>query len=131
MAAPHVPPPRRRRPSGGVEMPDAMKPCSRIRFVRPTKALALALAVAAPSQAAEKLGSFPVDPTQISVAGISSGAFMANQLQIAHSAEVMGAAMIAGGLYGCAVQDVTEDGVLALASQAVGPCLKVPFLLDD
>ena len=56
---------------------------------------------------------------------------MANQLHIAHSADIMGAAMIAGGLYGCAVQDVESDGVLALASQAVGPCMKAPFMLDD
>src|SRR5271157_5710075 len=94
-------------------------------------ALAFLPALFAQAQAAERLGAFPVDPAQVSVAGISSGAFMANQLQVAHSADIMGAAMIAGGLYGCAVQDVTEDGVLALASQAVGPCLKVPFLLDD
>src|SRR5271168_4093458 len=112
-------------------MPAAAKQRSRIRFVRLAKALTICLAVTAPAQAADKLGSFPVDPAQVSVAGISSGAFMANQLQVAHSADIMGAAMIAGGLYGCAVQDVTEDGVLALASQAVGPCLKVPFLLDD
>lgn len=83
------------------------------------------------AHAADKLTSYPVDPAQISVAGISSGAFMANQLHVAHSADVMGAAMIAGGLYGCAVQDVEQDGVLALASQAVGPCMKVPFMLDD
>jgi hypothetical protein len=84
-----------------------------------------------PAFAADRLGAYPVDPAQVSVAGISSGAFMANQIHIAHSADVMGAAMIAGGLYGCAVQDVTPDGVLALASQAVGACMKVPFLLDD
>ncbi len=93
--------------------------------------LAILPALFAQAQAAERLGAFPVDPAQVSVAGISSGAFMANQLEVAHSADIIGAAMIAGGLYGCAVQDVTEDGVLALASQAVGPCLKVPFLLDD
>lgn len=92
---------------------------------------ALVFAMAASAQAADKLGSFPVDPAQVSVAGISSGAFMANQLHIAHSADIMGAAMIAGGLYGCAVQDVESDGVLALAAQAVGACMKVPFMLDD
>ena len=101
---------------------------------RTAKAFALAalvFAMAASAQAADKLGSFPVDPAQVSVAGISSGAFMANQLHIAHSADIMGAAMIAGGLYGCAVQDVESDGVLALAAQAVGACMKVPFMLDD
>jgi hypothetical protein len=55
---------------------------------------------------------------------------MANQLHVAHSADIMGAAMIAGGLYGCAAIDVTSDGVRGLASQAVGPCMKAPFLLE-
>jgi poly(3-hydroxybutyrate) depolymerase len=56
-------------------------------------ALALML-LNASAFAADKLGVFPVDPAQISVAGISSGAFMANQLHIAHSADIMGAAMV-------------------------------------
>src|SRR5208337_1313608 len=112
-------------------MRDATKQRSISGLSRLAQALALALAVAAPAYAADKLGSFPVDPAQVSVAGISSGAFMANQIHIAHSADIMGAAMVAGGLYGCAVQDVESDGVLALASQAVGPCMKVPFMLED
>jgi poly(3-hydroxybutyrate) depolymerase len=87
---------------------------------------ALAFALTASAQAAEKLGSYPVDPTQVSVASISSGAFMANQLHIAHSADIMGAAMIAGGLYGCAVEAVEDDGVRALASQAVFDCMRLP-----
>jgi poly(3-hydroxybutyrate) depolymerase len=80
--------------------------------------------------AADPLGHFPVDPAQVSVSGISSGAFMANQLHIAHSAGIMGAGMIAGGLYGCAADSVSEDGVFALASLAVGPCMSVPTLLQ-
>ena len=95
------------------------------------RALALSAAFIASAGAAEKLGAFPVDPAQVSVAGISSGAFMANQIHVAHSADVMGAAMIAGGLYGCAVQNVESDGVEALASQAAGPCMTVPFMLDE
>ncbi len=83
------------------------------------------------ASAAERLSLYPIDPAQVSVAGLSSGAFMANQLHIAHSAEIMGAAMIAGGLYGCAVLHATADGVEALASQAAGPCLTTPFLLED
>jgi hypothetical protein len=81
--------------------------------------------------AAEPLKSFPVDPAQISVAGFSSGAFMANQLHIAHSAGLMGAAMIAGGLYGCAVEDVAPGGVVARTSLAFGPCVKTPIMLDE
>lgn len=83
------------------------------------------------AQAAERLGAYPTDPAAVSVAGISSGAFMANQIHVAHSADVMGASLVAGGLYGCAVQSVIAGGVLALASQAAGACMEVPFLLDD
>jgi poly(3-hydroxybutyrate) depolymerase len=83
------------------------------------------------AQAADPLGRFPVDPAQVSVSGISSGAFMANQLHIAHSAGLIGAGLIAGGLYGCAVDSELEDGVFALASLAVGPCMSVPRLLRN
>src|SRR5438132_9427918 len=81
------------------------------------------------ASAADPLGRFPVDPAEVSVSGISSGAFMANQLHIAHSAGIIGAGMIAGGLYGCAVDSVSADGVFALASLAIGPCMSVPTLL--
>ena len=94
-------------------------------------ALALLPALGAPGYAADRLGAFFVDPGQISVAGFSSGAFMANQLHIAHSADIIGAAMVAGGLYGCAVREVNSDGVLALVSRAAGPCLRAPLKLDD
>jgi poly(3-hydroxybutyrate) depolymerase len=100
-------------------------------FVWLAAALGVILACGGAAYAAERLGAFPVDPAQVSVAGISSGAFMANQLHVAHSADVMGAAMVAGGLYGCAVEAVEQDGVRALASQAVNDCMKDPFLLND
>ena len=111
-------------------MNHTMKPLGRGAFAM-LRAIALSAPFIASAGAAEKLGAFPVDRAQISVAGISSGAFMANQLHIAHSADVMGAALIAGGLYGCAVQNVEADGVESLASQAAGPCMTVPFLLDE
>src|SRR5580704_11207444 len=82
------------------------------------------------ASAADPLGRFPVDPAEVSVSGISSGAFMANQLHIAHSAGIIGAGVIAGGLYGCTVDHELEDGVYALASLAVGPCMSVPTLLQ-
>jgi poly(3-hydroxybutyrate) depolymerase len=95
-------------------------------------AVALLLAAAwfgGAAAAAEPLGRYPIDPTQVSVSGISSGAFMANQLHIAHSSGIMGAGLVAGGLYGCAADGVMNDGVDALASLAVGPCMSVPSLL--
>ena len=102
------------------------------RSVRRGAAALLLLAsacVAGSAQAADPLGRFPVDPQLVSVSGISSGAFMANQLHIAHSAGIMGAGIVAGGLYGCAVDRVSGDGVAALASLATGPCMSVPSLL--
>ncbi len=39
---------------------------------------------------------------ETSVSGISSGAYMAGQFQLAHGRDVVGAAIIAGGPYGCA-----------------------------
>lgn len=43
-----------------------------------------------------------IDPAQTSVSGVSSGAFMAVQLQIIYSRSIMGAGVIAGGPYRCA-----------------------------
>lgn len=48
------------------------------------------------------------DISATSVSGISSGAYMAGQFQIAHSRHVVGAGIIAGGPYGCA-QSVFAD----------------------
>jgi poly(3-hydroxybutyrate) depolymerase len=81
----------------------------------------------APAQ--QRLGRYPADPAKVSISGISSGAFMASQLHIAHSAGIIGAGLVAGGLYGCAVDSVARDGVQALASKAVDDCMRVPSRL--
>ncbi|MFZ1415513.1 MAG: PHB depolymerase family esterase [Defluviicoccus sp.] len=43
-----------------------------------------------------------IDPTQVSVSGVSSGGFMAHQFHVAYAAGVIGAGVIAGGPYDCA-----------------------------
>jgi poly(3-hydroxybutyrate) depolymerase len=93
-------------------------------------ALSLGLTLVGAASAADRLGAYPVDPTQISVSGISSGAFMANQLHVAHSANIMGAGIVAGGLYGCAVLSDNENGVKPAASLATGACMSAPALLQ-
>ena len=55
------------------------------------------------SCAAERLPSFTVDLAESSVSGLSSGAYMAGQFHVAFSSTLKGAAMIAGGPYGCAL----------------------------
>lgn len=48
------------------------------------------------------LPAFNVDIRETSVSGLSSGAYMAVQLQVAHSSIIKGAGIIAGGPYWCA-----------------------------
>ena len=65
---------------------------------------------------------------QTSVSGISSGAYMAGQYQLAHSQDVVGAGIIAGGPWGCA-ESVHADmmpgpGTLFLnVSKAINGCM--------
>jgi predicted esterase len=45
---------------------------------------------------------YPIDPTEVSVSGLSAGGFMAVQYHVAFSASVKGVAVFAGGPYYCA-----------------------------
>ena len=68
-------------------------------------AAAALLALSGCTEQKEKIATLPAlaaDINATSVSGISSGAYMAGQFQIAHSKVVVGAAIIAGGPYGCA-----------------------------
>lgn len=90
-----------------------------VRFRFLTAILALA-AVFNPAQAADALPAFKADPTQTSVSGLSSGAFMAVQYQVAFSSTVKGAGVVAGGPYYCA-------GAFGYTAAAI--CMgMVPFL---
>jgi len=51
---------------------------------------------------APALPSLTLDPARTTVSGISSGAYMASQVHLAYSDRIAGAALIAGGPYGCA-----------------------------
>ena len=65
--------------------------------------VASSLAVAAfAARAASPLPPLNVDRTQVSVSGLSSGGFMANQLGYAYSSTFMGVGVFAGGPYMCA-----------------------------
>ena len=65
-------------------------------------ALMLATASGCSAEDLAELPALAADISETSVSGISSGAYMAGQFQIAHSQIVAGAAIIAGGPYGCA-----------------------------
>lgn len=65
--------------------------------------LSLAACAKAPSAALPKIN---IDASRVMVAGLSSGAYMATQLHVALSDRIHGAALIAGGPYGCAGADL-------------------------
>jgi poly(3-hydroxybutyrate) depolymerase len=58
---------------------------------------------------AAALPRLDIDPSRVAVAGLSSGAYMATQVHLAFGERVQGAALFAGGPYGCA------DGELSTA----------------
>jgi len=49
-----------------------------------------------------------IDPSSVTVSGFSSGAFMATQYQFAFSSSISGAAILAGGPYYCAQDQLTN-----------------------
>lgn len=65
-----------------------------------------------------------------SVSGLSSGAYMAGQLQVAHSKDIIGAGIVAGGPYACAESPASlifpfwPTAVAQNASQAAFKCMK-------
>lgn len=82
----------------------------------------------AETPAAAVLPALAADISQTSVSGISSGAYMAGQFQIAHARIVSGAAIIAGGPYGCAESAFADvmsgPGVAFLnLSKAINGCM--------
>ncbi len=69
------------------------------------------------AQAAPRLEKLNLDPTQISVSGLSSGAMMAVQLNVIYSSWIHGVGSFAGGIFGCAEGDV---------NRALDVCVKTP-----
>lgn len=67
-----------------------------------TACLALVVLTACDRAQIEQLPALNATTVETSVSGISSGAYMAGQFQFAHAKDVVGAAIIAGGPYGCA-----------------------------
>src|SRR5512147_867029 len=71
-----------------------------------------------------------IDPQQISVSGISSGGFMAHQFHIAHSANIMGTGIVAGGPYGCSVAAADSAGEKGIDA-AITKCSEFMALTCD
>jgi poly(3-hydroxybutyrate) depolymerase len=87
---------------------------------------ALTLGASGLAPAASSLGAYNVNPNTVTVAGISSGGYMAVQLQVAYSSHFFGTAVIAGGTYYCA----QDNAVLWAASCATGVGIPVSALVN-
>ena len=55
-----------------------------------------------PSRASEALPALGASIVATSVSGLSSGAYMAGQIQLAHAKDIVGAGLVAGGPFACA-----------------------------
>ena len=64
--------------------------------------LALTVILVACASGGEALPQLGIDIDETSVSGLSAGAYMAGQLQVAHSSDIVGAGIVAGGPFGCA-----------------------------
>jgi len=78
-----------------------MEPRS-IRWMSAAALLGAVLQIAACKSETTALPALGAELGATSVSGLSAGAYMAGQFQIAHSSIVKGAGIIAGGPYGCA-----------------------------
>lgn len=90
-------------------------------FLQFAAAIHLVLVPAAAADAADKLLAYNADIHETSVSGLSAGAFMAVQLDVAFSSIIKGAGVIAGGPYLCA------QGVLEIA---IAQCMNASVPID-
>jgi len=92
--------------------------------------MGLSLSAAVQSQALSRLPALGLQRDAVTVSGLSSGAYMAGQFQVAYSASLSGAAVLAGGPYGCSRGSVSaamfncscpaEQNFLLSAMKAMG-----------
>src|SRR6478735_3675033 len=92
--------------------------------------LCLAAALGPAPALAEELPKLGIALAQTSVSGLSSGAYMAGQIEVAHSKDIKGAGIVGGGPYACAEAQASRQvpfwpsAVLQNAQQALNQCMQ-------
>jgi poly(3-hydroxybutyrate) depolymerase len=87
--------------------------------------------------AAEALPALGADLSATSVSGLSSGAYMAGQIELAHSTQIVGAGIVAGGPFACAetpwskVFPFWPTAVGQNAAQAFNQCMRTSWGTPD
>jgi hypothetical protein len=98
---------------------------------------AAAAILPARSSVAEALPNLGANIKQSSVSGLSSGAFMAVQIEVAHSGDIVGSGIVAGGPYACAESASAQafpfwpTAVAQNAAQALYRCMKTDWGAPD
>lgn len=77
-----------------------------------------------PGLARVMLPPLPTPGSSFTVSGISSGAAMAMQMHVAHSARIDGAGLFAGPPYGCAVTGDGGNDILDRVCRALSVCMQ-------
>src|SRR5436190_20669151 len=99
--------------------------------------LSLFGATAPAAAAAEDLPKLGIALPVTSVSGLSSGAYMAGQIEVAHSTQIVGAGIVAGGPYACAETQSSllipfwPTAVAENASQALNKCMQTSWGTPD
>ncbi len=87
--------------------------------------------------AADQLPKLGADLAATSVSGLSSGAYMAGQIQVAHAKDIVGAGLVAGGPYACAESSASRifpfwpTAVAQNGTQALYQCMKTTLGKPD
>lgn len=83
------------------------------------------------STAAELLKPYNIDSKQVTISGISSGAFMAEQMAVAYSKTFSGMASIAGGIFWCS-QGSSQKAQTECMGQtsAINPSVQLAYARD-
>jgi poly(3-hydroxybutyrate) depolymerase len=88
------------------------------------------IAGSVPARAAEALPALGTQLDATSVSGLSSGAYMAGQIELAHAKDIVGAGIVAGGPFACAESTASRFfpfwpvAVGQNAAQAIYSCMK-------
>lgn len=100
-------------------------------------AMIVAAVLSLHAEDAEKLPALGADLSQTSVSGLSSGAYMAGQIEVAHSSQIVGAGIVAGGPFACAETEASKlvpfwpMAVAQNAQQALYKCMKTTLGVPD
>jgi len=92
---------------------------------------------ARPATAAEPLPALGAELSATSVSGLSSGAYMAGQIEVAHSTQIVGAGIVAGGPFACAETASSRlipfwpTAVAQNAQQALNKCMQTNWGVPD